>query len=761
MADYDFSTLDDKDLEALSRDLLNKKYGLKLQDFRTGRDGGIDLRYAGDGPAPKIIAQVKHYLGSGVTKLKHDLLAEYEKVSPLNPEKYLVVTSVSLSAKDKDDMVKASKGLIKQPDDVFGQEDLNALLREFGDVLKSWYKLWLTNTEVLSRILNNASYTRSDFTIETIQKRVKIYVETQDFNEALDILFEQKVLMITGVPGIGKTTIAEMIVYHILEKGHELISVANIDEAEARFSADPKSKQLFYFDDFLGANFLEFTSAAGKASRIALFIERIRNSHNKFMLLTTRTVILNKMRQLSDKIERLGLKNNEYEIQLTSYSDFDKARILYKHMYFSELDRELLNVIFHERFYMRIIKHKNYSPRIVEYITNKKIVHGLSPAQFRAQVVSSLDVPDEIWRHSFETQIEEAHRAFLFTLFTFKGYAEESLVNKAYLARLEYERTVSGLAFEGNVIDSTVRILQGGFIDVLYDQSQKQRYYRYVNPSLADFIGRVVVGNEVYLTATVHSAVSLQQLEKLNPILMGFTFSPKTQEYLVTAIPSIEHATPSNRDAIDIILLRMEMLLDYCPDVERGDLLVKLWDAIPKQSGEGSFDSIRGILSSAYKCTALEEHLRRNSVDIISWILNRANSFEDLDTIKTLFDDTMISPEDYLRVPEQRTHMETVIKRIVSEEEQVFFDDQRGSVFSEDDFFNLQKDFKKSGGGVVDALLPENTIDWDGMGDKRNWDEIIEENQIANAEAQAAHEMHKDIDATHRGLDEQIHQLFS
>jgi len=761
MADYDFSTLDDKDLESLARDLLNKKYNLELQDFKTGRDGGIDLRYAGDGLVPKVIVQVKEYLRSGVTKLKYDLLKEYEKIRPLNPERYLVVTSVSLSAKDKDDMFKAAKGLIKKPDDVFGKEDLNALLREFGDILKSWYKLWLTNTEVLSRILNNASYTRSDFTIEIIRKRVKIYVETQDFNEALDVLFEQKVLMITGVPGIGKTTIAEMIVYHILEREHELISVANIDEAEARFSADPKLKQLFYFDDFLGATYLEFTSAAGKASRIALFIERIRNSHNKFMLLTTRTVILNKMRQLSDKIERLGLKDNEYEIQLTSYSDFDKARILYRHMYFSELDRELLNVIFHDRFYMRIIKHKNYSPRIVEYIMNKKIVHSLSPAQFRAKVVSSLDVPEEIWRHSFETQIEEVHRAFLFTLFTFKGYADETLVNKAYLARLEYERTVNGLAFEGNVLDSTVRILQGGFIDVLYDQSQEKRYYRYVNPSLADFIGRVVVGNLMYLTATVHSAVSLQQLEKLNPILMGFTFNTKTQAYLVTAIPNIELAAPSSRDAIDMQLLRMEMLLDYCPDVERGKLLVKLWDEIPKQSGEGSFDSIRGVLVSAYKCTTLEEHLRRSSMTIITWILNRANSFEDLDAIKTLFDDTSTSPEVYLSAPEQRTHMEAAIKRIVSEEEQVFFDDQRGSVFSEDDFFKLQKDFKKTGAGVLDALLPENAIDWNVMGDNRNWEETIEENQIESAEAQAAQEMHKDIGAAYGGLDEQIHQLFS
>lgn len=43
---YNFSTLNDKDLEELARDLLSKKFQLHFQSFKSGRDKGIDLRYS-------------------------------------------------------------------------------------------------------------------------------------------------------------------------------------------------------------------------------------------------------------------------------------------------------------------------------------------------------------------------------------------------------------------------------------------------------------------------------------------------------------------------------------------------------------------------------------------------------------------------------------------------------------------------------------------------------------------------------------------
>lgn len=70
MANYDFSTLNDRDLEELARDILSTKLGLDFQSFKPGPDKGIDLRFATINDENEIIVQVKHLLGSGVIALK-------------------------------------------------------------------------------------------------------------------------------------------------------------------------------------------------------------------------------------------------------------------------------------------------------------------------------------------------------------------------------------------------------------------------------------------------------------------------------------------------------------------------------------------------------------------------------------------------------------------------------------------------------------------------------------------------------------------
>ena len=69
MANYDFSTINDKDLEVLVCDLLTKEFKINFQSFKVGRDKGIDLRYSTNNSENEIIVQVKHYLKSGFSQL--------------------------------------------------------------------------------------------------------------------------------------------------------------------------------------------------------------------------------------------------------------------------------------------------------------------------------------------------------------------------------------------------------------------------------------------------------------------------------------------------------------------------------------------------------------------------------------------------------------------------------------------------------------------------------------------------------------------
>jgi len=63
MTDYDFHELSPLDFEHLVRDLFQAEEGISLESFKTGKDKGIDFRFA-RGP-DRIVGQCKHYLRTG------------------------------------------------------------------------------------------------------------------------------------------------------------------------------------------------------------------------------------------------------------------------------------------------------------------------------------------------------------------------------------------------------------------------------------------------------------------------------------------------------------------------------------------------------------------------------------------------------------------------------------------------------------------------------------------------------------------------
>src|SRR5665647_835051 len=104
MSDYDFSTLNSLDLEELVCDLLNAHEkatgtGIIFKTFKEGKDKGIDLLYSTTSHEYEIVGQVKHYYRSGYNALIRNLKGdEKSKVVKLNPKRYLLATSIDLSA---------------------------------------------------------------------------------------------------------------------------------------------------------------------------------------------------------------------------------------------------------------------------------------------------------------------------------------------------------------------------------------------------------------------------------------------------------------------------------------------------------------------------------------------------------------------------------------------------------------------------------------------------------------------------------------
>ncbi len=181
MSNYTFSTINDKEFELLVLDLLNSKLKINLQAFKVGPDQGVDLRYSSPENNNQTVVQAKHYIGSGYSKLKKAFLkAELKKVKDLNPERYIIATSLPLSIKQKDELKDLLAPYILSSNDVISQNDLNTYLREFPEIEKKQFKLWFSSVSMLNAILNNAIEGRTKSYLEKIKSKIGLYVVTKN-----------------------------------------------------------------------------------------------------------------------------------------------------------------------------------------------------------------------------------------------------------------------------------------------------------------------------------------------------------------------------------------------------------------------------------------------------------------------------------------------------------------------------------------------------------------------------------------------------
>ena len=429
MNNYNFKTLNDKEFEILIRDLLSAEMEIEFQNFKSGRDNGIDLRYSST-IDNKIVVQVKHYANSNFAQLKHTLKnSELPKVKKLKPERYIVVTSLELTPRESEEIKEILYPFVHSLNDIYWNQRINALLSKFQEIERNHFKLWFSSSSILTNLLNNSSYLKSAYLETELENKISHYVKTDFHDKATEILKTQKVLLITGAPGVGKTTLAQMIILDFINNGYEhLVIEDKIKEAENLLSPDENKKQIIYFDDFLGSNIYEILNPRNNEHSLIRFISRIRANPNKFLVLTTRTTILNQALSAYEKFRYRKLhEESKFEIYLSEYSLYHKAEILYNHIYFGNLSEEYRNFIFKDENYFKIIKHDNYNPRLIEYFTNEIHLNEITPENYLKFILNSLDNPDEIWRNSYENQIGNEERFLLNSLFTLRGEASLNL----------------------------------------------------------------------------------------------------------------------------------------------------------------------------------------------------------------------------------------------------------------------------------------------------------------------------------------------
>lgn len=510
MPGYDFLNLSPVEFEEFSRDILQEYLMITLESFSNGPDSGIDFRHCSSGQ--KLIVQCKRY--ANFDALFANLKKEAKKVQQLLPDSYILTTTASLSPRQKDKILLLFNGFIKAPGDIYAQKDLNNLLARFPHIERRHFKLWLSSITIVEKVLHGKVFTQTHFEKEAILNARKLYVENVSYYESLKILNQYNFVIITGIPGSGKTMLSRILVCNYLDNGFDEFYSISGSISEAYEVYKEGVKQIFLFDDFLGRNFLDQNILTNEEVRIIRFIERVSRSKDKIIILNTREYILAQAKKRYETFNDTVFSKAKYIVDLNQYTYLVRAKILYNHIVNAGLDQKYIDEIVKNHTYFNIIGHQNFNPRIIGLILTNEFLKSISSNDVPKKILEYLDNPYLIWKHPFENDITELSRIMLGGLVTsgdpmfaddLKNFCTEFCRNNADKYRVSYNE----IAFRDSLLE-----MEGTFLQIDRDNNNRVTV-SFANPSVTDFLIRYLEEMPGFCKDILSSAIFVNQLFRI------------------------------------------------------------------------------------------------------------------------------------------------------------------------------------------------------------------------------------------------------
>lgn len=422
MTNFDFHRLlFPSEFENFCRDLLEiRETSITFTTYKRGRDGGIDIRATNT--EEKIIGQCKLYDPANYNGLLRNLKKEVTKCKRQNADRYIVCINIELTPSRASEIKEAFKGYIQNEEDIIDGIKLNKYLNQepYQYLFKSYSKLLVPNLQsielALDKVVYRKYYQKTTYFLHEIEAKHRLFHHTPQIPFLIQQLEENKVIILTGNPGIGKTTTAMMLAnYFLSRKVKDMIFLEERDYAETLGVTE--EDRLIVVDDFWGQKFSPDVQNHSTFQReFQTIIGHFTNSNNCYLILTSRDYVLRDVLKEAEVETQNLLNANKHIIKIEDHSSEDKVKILLNHLLFYDFDLSYFQAAQYKDTFEYIINHRNYSPRHLDFFIKSYQKEGYqSSYAFYDSLYKYLDNPKAFWNQAFQ-KLNPTAKAILLVL---------------------------------------------------------------------------------------------------------------------------------------------------------------------------------------------------------------------------------------------------------------------------------------------------------------------------------------------------------
>ncbi|ETT55407.1 AAA ATPase [Paenibacillus sp. FSL R7-269] len=509
---YNYHNLNDVEFEELCKDVMQRKLSAELRLFSKGRDGGIDL--TDNAFNYNIIVQVKHYIRSSYASLRTALKNEVEKVNKWRPKQYYICCGMDLTSANIREIYEMFSEFMMTDHNIVTLNEIDDFLQktENADIVRKHYKLWLYSSNILAEIYNQNIFVDCETLLSDVSEECKFFVPTHIYQVCMKHLIDYGTLMLTGGPGVGKTITSKMLVLYFATQGYRIRYTTNGDIANIKnsLSHDKEQKEVVLLDDCLGQHY--FNMKQSQEDELLSLIKYTKLYTNKKLILNSRITIFNEAKErtyeFSNFFEQKKMVN--YIINMDEITLLEKAKILYNHLKLKKIPADYYSSIIENKNYLKVVQHKNYTPRIIEHVTFEHNYSRVMPKLYFNFIVQNLTNPHDIWKNEFEQRLQNIDRAFLTTLYSLTDtYIEHDILKKCFLKRIS---TMNNIDFTIDQWSLVLSRLNQSIINI-FDLKGKQ-LIGVINPSVNDYLKLVFTNNLLELNSIRNSICNALQFER-------------------------------------------------------------------------------------------------------------------------------------------------------------------------------------------------------------------------------------------------------